>query len=292
MSYRAEPMRTRISIGGYEVVSLLDGVEDLDGPGGMVDEFLSPSNDAWDPYRALYPELFAASGGWRLYVRAFLIRDSSHSILVDTGVGPSTAPSAAWFPTPGALHRELAAAGVDARDVDSVVVTHVHVDHVGGTCTAEGTPAFPNARYLVHRADVEWLRALAGTDEESKEIWTLLLDPIGASGRLVEIDDAFEVAPGVRTRHLPGHTPGHQGVELSAENATLLLTADSFNHPAQLDQPDWAGSSDNDPDGANERRRGLLPELLANGRLIAPTHFAEPFGRVVADGDRVVWRPE
>jgi len=258
----------------------------------MIEQFNSPSNEAWDSYRALYPALFGPSGGWRLPIRAFLVRDAARAIVVDTGVGPSTSPAMQWFPRPGALLGELAAAGTDPADVGSVVITHVHDDHIGGTCTADGKPAFPNARYLIHRADIAWQRAAAGTNDEDRTIWDLLLEPIESSGLPLEIDDAFEVAPGVRTRHFPGHTPGHQGVELAVEDDVLLLTADSFNHPAQLDQPDWAGGSDNDPEMASARRRELLQEMLETGRLIAPTHFAEPFGRVVADGDRVIWRPE
>ena len=73
--------------------------------------------------------------------------------------------------------------------------------------------------------------------------------------------------------------------------ASLLLTADTFNHPAQLDQPDWAGDSDNDPAAASALRRIMLEELLDTARLIAPSHFVEPFGTIVTDAGRVVWRP-
>ena len=284
-------MRTRAVVGGYEVLALLDGVQDLGSPGGMVDEFLSPSNEAWDAYRTIYPQLFGARGGWRLTVRASLIRDETHTIVFDTGVGPDTAPANEWFGAPGLLPQELAAAEVALEDVETVVISHVHDDHIGGTCNPDGQPAFPNARYLIHRADIDWIRAQAEISDEDKAIWTLLLEPVVSNGQLVEVDDAFEVAPGIRTRHLPGHTPGHQGLELASGAESVFLTADSFNHPAQLDHADWAGISDNDPDEATERRRVLLKELLDSGRLIAPSHLAEPFGRVVMDGDRVVWRP-
>lgn len=258
----------------------------------MADEFSSPSNEAWDPYRPRYPELFGARGGWRLYVRAFLIRDEARAIVLDTGVGPSTSPAHEWFGMPGALLDELAAAGVAPPDVETVVISHVHDDHIGGACTADGKPSFPNARYLIHRADVEWIRSEAETGNESESIWTQLLQPIEASGQLIAIGDAFEVAPHIRTRHLPGHTPGHQGLELATDAERLLLSADSFHHPAQLDRPEWAATMDNDPDQATEIRRALLTELVGSGRLIAPTHFAEPFGRVVVDGERVVWQPD
>jgi glyoxylase-like metal-dependent hydrolase (beta-lactamase superfamily II) len=281
-----------MTLGAYEIVSILDSIGDLDDPGGMLDEFLSPSIEAWEPYRARYPELFAANGGWRLRVRTLLVRDPSHVVLVDTGVGPLSAPAASWFKTSGALLREISAAGTDPADVTDVVITHVHDDHIGGTCTEDRKPAFENARYLIHRADAEWYRESARTDPGDQATWDLLLGPIESSGQLVEIDDAFELAPGIRTRHLPGHTPGHQGVELENGTVPLLITADTFNHPAQLDHPDWASTSDNDPEAATALRRVVLEELLENDRLIAPLHFAEPFGRAARDGDRVVWRAE
>jgi glyoxylase-like metal-dependent hydrolase (beta-lactamase superfamily II) len=279
-------------LGRYDVISILDSVGDLDDPGGMLDEFLGPSAEAWEPYRARYPELFAASGAWRLHVRTVLIRDSARSVLVDTGVGPASAPAASWFDTPGGLLDEISAVGTDPAEVTDVVITHVHDDHIGGTCTEERKPAFENARYVIHRADVDWSREGARADPGDQVIWDLLLGPIESSGQLVEVDDAFDVAPGIRTRHLAGHTPGHQGVELADGTESLLITGDTFNHPAQLDQPDWAGTSDNDPEAANALRRVVLDELLATDRLIAPLHFAEPFGRVVRDGGPLVWRPE
>ena len=290
MSYRSA-MHDRMTIGTYEVIPLLDGVDDTDHPEGMVEEFPGPSNEDWEPYRVLYPDLFGTSGGWRLPIRAWLVRDASHVIVVDTGVGPSTAPAMEWFPRPGSILDELAAAETEPAGVDSVVITHVHSDNLGGACTRDGAPAFPNARYLIHRADIAWMRSTGESDEENRAIWDLLAEPIASNGQLVEIDDAFEVAPGVRTRHLPGHTPGHQGVLLEANDASLLMTADTFNHPAQLDHPDWPGSSDNDPHTASALRRVMLEELVETGQLIAPSHFAEPFGTVAADAGRIVWRP-
>ena len=90
-----------------------------------------------------------------------MLRANGHTILVDTGVGGPTSPAMSWYPAPGQLMRSLAETGTSPGDVEAVVVTHVHDDHIGGTVTAEGEPAFPNARYLINRIELEWLQDLA-----------------------------------------------------------------------------------------------------------------------------------
>lgn len=275
-------MRTSLRIGGIEVVSLLDGVGDLDDP-GILDPDHGPGDPVWASARAAYPGVFAPGGGWRLHVRAALVRARGRTVLVDTGVGGSSSPAMGWFPAPGRLPAALAEAGTDPGEVEVVVLTHVHEDHIGGTVTAGGEPAFPNARYLLHRLDLAWQERLAGQTPEDRAIWERLLAPLRARGVLQAVDDAHPVLPGVRTRHLPGHTPGHQAVEVGDGGASLLLSGDAINHPAQLRDPALATGPDDDVEAALAVRRRLIAELVASGRPLAPPHFAEPFGRLVAD---------
>lgn len=285
-------MLTTVGIGGIEVVSLLDGVEDVDDP-DILDPLHGPSDEVWDPYRTLYPAVFAADGGWRLLVRATLLRAQGRTVLVDTGVGGPTSPAMSWYPAPGKLLGSLAESGTAPGDVEVVVITHVHDDHIGGTVTAQGEPAFPNARYVVNRIDLEWLEALAQETDEDRAVWDLLLAPLESRGVLQAVDGAYEVAPGIRTRHLPGHTPGHQVVHVEDGGASLLLSGDGINHPAQLQEPELASGPDDDPEAASRVRRMLIAELVDTDCVLAPTHFGEPFGRVVSDGppSRVKWVP-
>ena len=189
-------MLTTVRIGGIEVVSLLDGVEDLDDP-DILDPWHGPSDPVWEPSRARYPAVFAADGGWRLYVRATLLRAHGHTILVDTGVGGPTSPAMAWYPAPGQLLGSLAEAGTSPHDVDVVVLTHVHDDHIGGTVTAQGEPAFQNARYLVNRIDLAWQEELAQRFDEDRAIWDRLLAPLRSRGVLQAIDGDHEITQGV-----------------------------------------------------------------------------------------------
>ena len=275
-------MLTTMWTGGIEVVSLWDGAEDLDDH-DILDPRYGPLDPVWNPYRPLYPAVFAAHGGWRVNVRATMLRANGHTIIVDTGVGGPTSPAMSWYPTPGQLMRSLAESGTSPGDVEAVVITHVHDDHIGGTVTAEGEPAFPNARYLINRIELEWLQHLAQEAGEDQVIWDRLLAPLMSRGVLQAVDDAYEATPGIRTRHLPGHTPGHQVVHVSDGGASLLLSGDAINHPAQLHQPDLAIGPDEDAETATTARRTLIAELVDSGRVLAPAHFAEPFGRLVSD---------
>jgi glyoxylase-like metal-dependent hydrolase (beta-lactamase superfamily II) len=189
--------------------------------------------------------------------------------------------------------RSLAESGIAPGDVDVVVITHVHDDHIGGTVTADGEPAFPNARYMINRIDLDWLEALAQETDEDRAVWDMFLAPLASRGVLQAIDGAHEVAPGIRTRHLPGHTPGHQVVHVEDGEASLLLSGDAINHPAQLQEPGLATGPDEDAETAAAARRILIDELLDTNRVLAPTHFAEPFGHVVSDGTvgRISWVP-
>jgi glyoxylase-like metal-dependent hydrolase (beta-lactamase superfamily II) len=279
-------------IGGIEVVSLLDGVEDLDDH-DILDPFHGPSDPVWEPFRSLYPAVFAADGGWRAHVRATLLRAHGRTVLVDTGVGGPSSPAMSWYPAAGRLLAALAESGTSPAEVEVVVLTHVHDDHIGGTVTAEGAPAFPNARYVVNRIDRDWLEELAGKTDEDRAIWDRLLAPLESSGVLQAVDGDYQVLPGIHARHRPGHTPGHQVVEVSDGGASLLLSGDAINHPAQLQRPELATGPDEDVEGALRMPRMLLAELVDSDRVLAPSHFAEPFGRVVSDGPAgaISWVP-
>ena len=285
-------MLTTVWIGGIEVVSLLDGVEDLDDP-DILDPSHGPSDPVWEPARRRYPAVFAADGGWRLHVRATLLRAHGRTVLVDTGVGGPSSPAMSWYPAAGRLMAALAERGTSPADVEVVVLTHVHDDHIGGTVTDEGAPAFPNARYVVNRIDRDWQEERARRTDDDRAIWERLLAPLESRGALHAVDGDDQVIPGIHARHRPGHTPGHQVVEVRDGGASLLVSGDAINHPAQLRQPELATGPDEDVEGALRMRRTLLGDLVDSDRVLAPAHFAEPFGRLVSDGPAgaISWVP-
>jgi glyoxylase-like metal-dependent hydrolase (beta-lactamase superfamily II) len=285
-------MFDRVAVGDFEVFALLDGVRDIDMP--IVEAFPAPDPAQVLAYKARYPSVYGQDDMWRLTIRAWLIRHPGGQILLDTGIGPKEAPGFEWFEVAGLLHDALAEIGTSAGDIPTVVISHVHDDHVGGTADAHGKPAFPNASYLVQNADIEFLREAAKQDDEQRGIWNFSLAPLEAAGVLVGLDGDTDIAPGIRAHHKPGHTPGHQVLRISVgDGPGILLAADTFNHPAQFAHPDWPSGPDNDPDTASATRREVLAELATEaGTTIATTHFGEPFGHLVAGVDHEPsWEP-
>jgi glyoxylase-like metal-dependent hydrolase (beta-lactamase superfamily II) len=244
--------------------------------------------DAW---RERAPALHGPEGQWRLRTRTFLIEHPSGLIAVDTGIGPVTSPAVDWFGATGHLMDRLDELGVAPTDVDILFVTHVHDDHIGGTATEQGTPAFPNARYVIQRADWVWIMSEVADDLEAEAIARLLLEPIEEAGRLDLADGDVRIADGVEGVLVPGHTPGHQILRIASGDARLTLSGDTFNHPAQLTDLSWASGSDDDPDTAGHSRAAWVERLAAEGDTVAPAHFAEPFGTVVRDGEAYGWVP-
>lgn len=188
-------------------------------------------------------------GEWILHFHSYLLRDAQGRLtLVDTGIGPTST----WAPAPGKLQSELAAVGVAPQDVNTVIFTHLHSDHCGGT-VIDGEPVFANARHVVQRA----------------EIGDLGIDPA-----LVQVVDGdVEVSPGVVVRLTPGHTPGHQIVEVGS----FTMAGDVLHHPVQLADPTIRYVYDIDSDQAAKTRIDLVERLRSEGRLLGTAHFPEPF---------------
>ena len=282
----------RISVGGVEVFALLDGVRDIDTP--ITDAFPDSPRDELLAYRTRYPDIYGEEDRWRITIRAWLIRHAGSQILVDTGIGQATAPGVEWFGVPGDLHTALSEAGTAAIDIDTVVISHVHDDHVGGTVDAGGGVAFPNARYLIQRADIEWQREAAKESDEDRAVWETLLAPLEAARAAVALDGHDPLAAGISVHHAPGHTPGHQVVRVAGDDGSrALIAADTFNHPAQLAHPDWPSGPDDDHAMAAATRRLVLAELAADPETtFSATHFGEAFGRMVTGADHLAsWQP-
>jgi glyoxylase-like metal-dependent hydrolase (beta-lactamase superfamily II) len=267
-----------VRVGAVELEAIVDAWGEL---GELGDLYPAVPPEAWEPYRALYPELFAETR-WRLPCTCYLIRSAGRTILADTGVGPA----GLWGWTPereGDLVPGLALLGVAPRDVDVVFLTHVHIDHIGWNADADGEPLFPRARYLVHP---EGLRLVLGERANFPYVRRCLRSIVDA-GLVDEVDAGEEIAPDVVAVDLPGHLPGHLGLRLGDE---AVLIADAAVHPALLAEPEWGYVSDYDPATAAETRRALLADVVDRDVLVICGHYPDGgIGRAARREDLVLW---
>ena len=204
-----------------------------------------------------------------------LIDTGSHKVLVDTGAGN-------FAPTTGKLSEALESAAVRREEIDTVILTHGHLDHIGGAVDADGKPAFGNARYVMSKAEWEfWTTdpidlSKLNLPEELKSALTAearrCLPPLKQWIDLVERE--AEIVPGVHAVPAPGHTPGHLAVVVSSGREQLLNLVDSVIHPLHLENPGWGNPIDLAPDTAVETRRKLLDRAAADRLLVMATHFS------------------
>jgi glyoxylase-like metal-dependent hydrolase (beta-lactamase superfamily II) len=236
----------------------------------------------------LHPHFTDERGRLRMSVHALVVDTPERRILVDTCVGNDKMRSIpAWSGLRGPFLRDLEAAGCPPASVDTVLCTHLHVDHVGwNTVLMDGrwVPTFPRARYLIARTEYEHWRSRRGDDHAAafadsvQPVWDAgLVDLIATEHRLC---DEVSLVP------TPGHTPGHASVRIASEGEEALITGDFVHHPCQMARLDWASSADDDPERARRTRRETFARLAGTQTLVIGTHFATPTaGRVVRDGD-------
>jgi glyoxylase-like metal-dependent hydrolase (beta-lactamase superfamily II) len=235
---------------------------------------------------------FANPEELHLAVHSFGIEIEGKRILVDTGIGNGkTRSNPAWHGLDTPFLDRLAAAGFSPENVDLVILTHLHTDHVGWNTQLNShgkwEPTFPNARYLVGQAEYAYW---TGTemDESRRQMFADSVDPVQEAGLLDTIDlpeEGVEILNGLRLVPRPGHTPGQLSVHLSSETHSAVITGDTLHHPVQLHHPGLCSSADIDPEKAVETRRALLSEIAGTETILFGSHFPSPTaGKVVTDG--------
>ncbi|WP_329491575.1 MBL fold metallo-hydrolase [Kitasatospora sp. NBC_01246] len=241
----------------------------------------------------LRPDFADPAGRLLIDSHTFAFTVGGLKVLVDTGIGNGKdRANPAWHDLDTDYLDRLTAAGYPPADVDLVILTHLHTDHVGWNTRADGNgawvPTFPNARYLTSRTEREFW-AGREMDEPRRRMFRDSVDPVAEAGLLDLVDvpaGGAEVAPGLRLLPTPGHTPGHLAVELSGEGGAALVTGDCVHHPVQFAHPAIGSCVDIDPARSRATRRSLLESLAGTGTLVLGTHFPPPTaGRVVAHGD-------
>ena len=236
---------------------------------------------------------FAHEDG-RLYgsIHSFVIESGTRRIIVDTCVGNDKVRTIkAWSMLQGPFIQRLTEAGFPPESIDTVMCTHLHVDHVGwNTRLVEGkwVPTFPNARYLFGRKEWEhW--ASEAAEHRDGDVLGDSVRPIFDAGLAELVDMQHALTPEVRLEPTPGHTPGHVSVRISSRGAEAVITGDLMHHPLQCAEPDLANNFDVDVAAARRTRRDFLSRYSNQPVLVLGTHFAPPTGGHVVDADGA-WR--
>ena len=255
----------RTAIGDVELTVLKDSSLQLPpdafgggAPAGAVSKLLGRYN--------LPTDSIAAS------TNVLLLKRGDTLTLVDSGNG-------------GNLLSSLGALGVAPADINHVVLTHWHGDHVSGV-SAGGALNFPNAAYHFPKLDWEFLQAQASSSDTVQGSLDKV-QPAQDAGQLQLYEGNAELVPGLTAVAAPGHTPGHHALRLSSGGSSLMIMADTANHPVvALLHPEWSFSFDADAAQATKTRRQLYGRAADEGLQIAAYHFAFPgFGYVIRDGD-------
>ena len=195
------------------------------------------------------------------------------------------------------LLQNLQAEGIAREEIDTVILTHGHPDHIGGNTDNDGKPVFPNARFVMWKEEWDfWTSEQAKLmfDDHIREILFAVarknLPPI--QDQLDLIDHETEIVPGISVLKAQGHTPGHMALILSSEGEELLYISDALLHPIHAERPDWHSVADLDPKQVEITRRKLLDRAASEKALVLAFHFPFPgLGHVVQEGEAWKWQP-
>lgn len=268
-------------IGSIEVVVLSDGVLHI-GPERLFKGV---------PTEITAPLLQGANerGEVPVPMRSLLVRSQGQLILIDTGLGE--APSASRN-TPGTLLSQLAQVGVQPEQIDHVIFSHAHGDHIGWNTrlsNGERRLTFVNARHWL--AQAEWDHFTQPSLLEASPAVRNNLPPLLALGNLEIYDGEIDVTPQIRILPTPGHTPGHCSIAITASGESAIYTGDISHHPLHYEHPEWVSVFDVLPDHAYRTRMAFLQKAVEEGTLLISYHHPTPFGRAAANGAAFRWQP-
>jgi glyoxylase-like metal-dependent hydrolase (beta-lactamase superfamily II) len=236
----------------------------------------------------LRPDFATDEGEMRSVVQAFVVELDGTTVVVDTGVGNGKQRPGlpAWDNLDTGFLERLAAHGVKPGDVDVVVSTHLHFDHVGWNTTAVAggwTPTFAGARHLV--TETEFRYWAARPDRETADDHAGFDDsvrPVADAGLVDLVADDHQVRDGIRLLPTPGHTPGHVSVLVESAGERAVISGDAIHHPCQIAHPEWGVHADFDPRLAHRTRVELLGRCADSGTLLIGSHFPSPTAVLVA----------
>ncbi|MBO9706686.1 MAG: MBL fold metallo-hydrolase [Caulobacter sp.] len=279
------PSRYAVRIGEIDVLVISDGILPI------ATEVMSSNVDPAER-KAWFNDMFLGPDAFDWPLNVVVIRAAEQTILVDAGLGGQFD----GFPRAGQLPRRLKAAGIDLASLTDIVITHMHMDHVGGLLIDEVKAQLrPDVRIHVSEAEVEFWKA---PDFSRTAMPPPIPDVLRATAqqfaeqfadKIQTFVDEKEVAPGVVARRVGGHTPGHSVVRVTSGDDQLTFAGDAL-FPVAFDHPDWQNGFEHDPEEATRVRLRLMKDAAASSEIVVASHLPFPsVGRIALNGDRFRW---
>ena len=244
----------------------------------------------------LGPELVdPVTGNHKATIHSFIVRTPWHTVVIDTCVGNDKPRHGVepWHMRKGTYLQDLATAGVKPDDVDLVVCTHLHVDHVGWNTRLEGgrwVPTFPRATYIFARDEFEFWKQESVTGREEFGLIDDSVMPVVEAGKALLVASDHVIDDRLQFEPSPGHTPGHVNVRLRTKAGEAVFTGDMMHRPIQVAETDWNSRFCSDGALASKTRRAFVEKHADADVTILAAHFPVP-GRIVAPGGRLRFKP-
>lgn len=269
----------RMQLGRFEITALYDGAIQLDTK-------LLHNVEATD-LNTLLTRMFVGNPKMQTAVNAYLVNTGEHLVLIDAGAGTLFGPNL------GFIRKNMEASGYTPEQVDVVLLTHMHGDHLGGLIDEDGKPVFPKATIRAAQAEGDyWLskEMAAAAPKERQHAFEIAQEGAAAYQAINKwqpFAEGNEVVPGIKAVKAIGHTPGHTAFAVESEGQKLLIWGDIIHaHAVQFIRPEVSIEFDVDQQQAVATRKALLTEVASSGTLVAGMHLPFPgLGHVRADGE-------
>jgi glyoxylase-like metal-dependent hydrolase (beta-lactamase superfamily II) len=238
----------------------------------------------------LSPHFVDAEGRLIMSIHALVVETPTMRIVVDTCIGNDKPRRFEdWSHMQTGFLKDFEAAGFSRESIDVVLCTHLHIDHVGwNTMLVDGkwVPTFPNARYLMGRAEFDYWKAAPGSTASEPAVFADSVQPVWDAGLVDLVASDHQVCPEVSLVPTPGHTIDHVSVRIVSKGEEAVITGDFVHHPCQLAHPDWDTKVDYDGAQSTKTRERMFDAFARDRTLVIGTHFPAPTaGHVVRDAD-------
>jgi glyoxylase-like metal-dependent hydrolase (beta-lactamase superfamily II) len=273
----------RWNVGGVKITKIVE----LETVGST--RFILPlaSNEEIRKLPWLIPHFATEEGRLKMSIHSLVVETPSRRIVVDTGLGNDkegrNVPT--WNNRKTRFLETMTAAGFPPDSIDTVLCTHLHVDHVGWNTRLEGNrwvPTFENARYVFGMTEYEYWRDHSA-EPDKVAIFHDSVKPIMEAGKVDLVASNIRLCEEITLIPTPGHSPGHMSVHIQSEGEEGLLTGDVAHHPCQMAHLDWSSTADSDPVQSVATRRDLFSRFADRPVLVIGGHFNA--GHIRRDGD-------